>query len=62
MNDAATTPAPANETVEVPPSSQVTPLALAALELGVEPADVRAYLVGRQSYRRSSDKFAAVKP
>jgi len=56
-----TKPAPADETVEVPPSSKVTALARAALEEGIEPADVLAYLTGQPSYRKSSDKLAAVK-
>jgi hypothetical protein len=62
MSDAATVPAPADEAaIEVPPSSAVTPLARAALELGVDADDVLAYLVGRSAYRKSSDTFAAVK-
>jgi hypothetical protein len=55
-----TRPAPSNETAEVPPSSQVTPLARAALELGVDSDDVLAYLTGQPGYRKSSDTFAAV--
>lgn len=62
MSDALTTPAPADEvSEEVPVSARVTPLARAALELGVAPDDVLAYLVGRGGYRKSSDTFAAVK-
>lgn len=61
MPDAVTRPAPADETVEVAPSSQVTPLARAALELGVEADDVLAYLTGQPGYRKSSTRLAAVK-
>ena len=61
MSDAVTCPAAANETADVPVSSQVTKLARAALELGVDADDVLAYLVGKDAYRKSSDTFAAVK-
>ena len=52
MNDAATTPAPADETADaVPVSARVTPLARAALELGVDADDVLAYLTGTGAHR-----------
>lgn len=61
MTDAVTRPAPADETVEVPPSSRVTALARAALEEGINPDDVLAYLMGQPGYRKSSTRLAAVK-
>lgn len=61
MADAMTRPAPASEDlVEAPVSSRVTPLARAALELGVDSDDVMAYLVGRDAHRRSAEALARV--
>jgi hypothetical protein len=58
MADAVTSPAPADEAVELPPvSARVTPLARAALELGVEPDDVLAYLTGTGAHRACVERF-----
>jgi hypothetical protein len=58
MDNAATRPAAADETAEpVPSSGRVTPLARAALELGVEADDVLAYLVGNGSHRACVERF-----
>lgn len=47
-----TTPAPAFETSAwIPPSARLSVLALAALEAGVEPANVRAYLSSRYAVK-----------
>lgn len=43
----STTPAPFESVAFIPPTSRLTSLAKAALEAGVSPADVRAYLSSR---------------
>lgn len=50
--------AAADETPEpVPNSGRVTPLAHAALELGVEPDDVLAYLMGKGEHRACVERL-----
>lgn len=47
-----TVPAPRFETAAwIPESARLTPLAIAALEAGVEPANVRAYLSSRYAVK-----------
>lgn len=45
----------------IPPSSRLSPLAKAALENGVEPSDVRAYLSARYSVRSVSVELVGVR-
>ena len=50
----ATVPATFESPTFIPPTARLSPLAMAALEAGVSPVDVRAYLTSRYAVKPTS--------